>query len=61
MTHPSLDERSGHDGTIVLGVDDNTATRVNARWQVNGTEHTGSFTFDRAVKTGDPLTDLGGP
>ena len=31
------------------------ATRVNARWQVNGTEHTGSFTFDRAVKTGDPL------
>ena len=44
------------DSTIVLGVDDNTATRVNARWQVNGTEHTGSLNWDHAVKTGDPLT-----
>jgi hypothetical protein len=44
------------DSTTVLGVDDNTATRVNARWQVNGAEHTGSLNWDQAVKTGDPLT-----
>jgi hypothetical protein len=44
------------DSTVVLGVDDNMATRVNARWQVNGTEHTGSLNWDHAVKTGDPLT-----
>ena len=41
--------------TIVLGIHDNMTTRVNARWQVNGTEHTGSVTPDHAVKTGDPL------
>ena len=28
---------------------------MNARWQVDGTEHTGSLTMDHAVKTGDPL------
>ena len=44
------------DSTVVLGVDDNMATRVNARWDVNGTEHTGSLNWDYAVKTGDPLT-----
>src|SRR5882724_10785154 len=27
------------DSTIVLGVHDNITTKVNARWQVNGTEH----------------------
>ena len=51
------------DSSIVLGVHDNTATRVDARWQVNGTEHTGSVALDRAVKAGDPLTiwvDRGG-
>jgi hypothetical protein len=42
--------------TIVRRVDDGTAMWVNARWQVGGTEHTGSFTLDHAVKTGDPLT-----
>ena len=44
------------DSTIVLRVHDSTATIVNARWQVGGTEHTGSLDSDRAVKTGDPLT-----
>ena len=29
---------------------------MNARWQVNGTEHSGGVTWDGAVKTGDPLT-----
>jgi hypothetical protein len=41
---------------IVPRADGSTATIVNARWQVKGTEHTGSFTLDHAVKTGDPLT-----
>jgi hypothetical protein len=44
------------DSTIVLGADDNMATRVDARWQVDGSEHTGSLDWDHAVKTGDPLT-----
>jgi hypothetical protein len=44
------------DSTIVLGVHDNMTTRVNARWQVNGTEHTGSVAPDHTVKTGDPLS-----
>src|SRR5882757_3575482 len=41
------------DSTIVHSVHDNMTTRVNARWQVKGTEHTGSVTPDHAVKTGD--------
>jgi hypothetical protein len=44
------------DSTIVLGVHDNMTTSVNARWQVNGTEHTGSVAPDHIVKTGDPLS-----
>jgi hypothetical protein len=43
------------DSTNVVGVDHDTAMRVNARWDVNGTEHTGSLTLKHAVKTGDPL------
>jgi hypothetical protein len=43
------------DSTNVLGVRDNATTRVNARWQVDGAEHAGSVTVDRAVKTGDPV------
>jgi hypothetical protein len=43
------------DSTTVLGVRDNSVTKVSARWQVDGTEHAGSFTLDGPVKTGDPL------
>ena len=43
------------DSTLVLRADDSTATRVNARWQDNGTEHTRSLNWGHAVKTGDPL------
>jgi hypothetical protein len=43
------------DSTIVFGVDDTAVTGVNARWQVEGTGHTGGFTIDAPVKTGDPL------
>ncbi len=56
QTRHTVTARATDDSTIVLGVDDNTATRVNAQWQVNGTEHTGSLNWDGAVKTGDPLT-----
>ncbi|MDT5211475.1 MAG: hypothetical protein QOF67_3890 [Mycobacterium sp.] len=43
------------DSTIVLGIHDTTTTTVNARWQANGTEHTGSVTPGHDVKTGEPL------
>ena len=54
-TRHAVIARAIDDSKVVLGVDDNAATRVNARWQVNGIEHTGSLTWDGAVKTGDPL------
>jgi hypothetical protein len=44
------------DSTTALGVRDNAVTRVDARWHVDGAEHTDSFTIDGLVKTGDPLT-----
>jgi hypothetical protein len=43
------------DSRSVLGVNDAMTTMVNARWQVDGTKHTGSVALDRTVKTGDPL------
>jgi hypothetical protein len=55
QTRHAVIARATDDSTIVLGVDDDTVTRVNARWQVDGAEHAGSFTLDHAVKTGDPL------
>jgi hypothetical protein len=56
QTRHTLTATATEDSTIVMRVDDSTATRVNARWQVNGTEHTGTLNWDHAVKTGDPLT-----
>jgi hypothetical protein len=56
QTRHTVTARATTDSTIVVRVDDSTATTTNARWQVDGTEHTGSFTLDHAVKTGDPLT-----
>jgi hypothetical protein len=44
-----------NDSTIVLGADDNATRTVDARWQVDGAEHTGTIALDRTVKTGDPL------
>ncbi len=54
-TRQAVIARAIDESKVVLGVDNNAATRVNARWQVNGIEHTGSLTWDGAVKTGDPL------
>ena len=56
QTRHIVTARAIDDSTIVIGVDDNAATRVDARWQVDGSEHTGSLDLDHAVKTGDPLT-----
>jgi hypothetical protein len=47
--------RAIDDSMIVVGVDDHTATKVNARWQANGAERAASFTVDRTVKAGDLL------
>jgi hypothetical protein len=43
------------DSTTVVGIDHNSVTSVNARWQVGGIEHADHFTIDGPVKTGDPL------
>jgi hypothetical protein len=56
QTRHTVTARAIEDSTIVRRVDDSTTTRVNARWQDNGSEHTGSLNWDHAVKTGDPLT-----
>jgi hypothetical protein len=55
QTRHTVIARAIDDSTIILGVDDYAATRVNARWQVNGIVRTGSFTWVGAVKTDDPL------
>jgi hypothetical protein len=34
----------------------NWVTSVNARWQINGIQHTDGFTVDKPVKAGEPLT-----
>jgi len=56
QTRHTVTARAAEDSTIVMRVDNSTAARVNARWQVNGTEHTGSLSWDHAVNAGDPLT-----
>ena len=55
QTRHAVIARATEDSTIVMRVHDSTATMVNARWQVNGTEHTERLNWDHAVKTGDPL------
>ena len=63
QTRHTVIARATDDSTTVLGADVNRATRVRARWQVDSVEHTGSFTWDGVVKTGDPLriwVDLNG-
>jgi hypothetical protein len=56
QTRHTVTARATEDSTVVLRADDSTATIAKARWHANGSEHTGSFTLDHAVKTGDPLT-----
>jgi hypothetical protein len=55
QTRHTVIARAIDDSTIVVGVDDDTVTRVNARWQVDGTEHAGSLKWGHVVKAGDPL------
>jgi hypothetical protein len=55
QTRHTVTARAIGDSTTVLGVDGNTATRVNVRWQVDGTEYTDKLNMAQAVKTGDPL------
>jgi hypothetical protein len=56
QTRHALTATATKDSMIVLRGDDSTATRVNARWQVDGTEHTATLNWDHAVKSGEPLT-----
>jgi hypothetical protein len=52
--HPVMAEAID-DSTVTLGPDDNMTTSVNARWQVNGTDHTDSVAPEHTVKAGDLL------
>jgi hypothetical protein len=56
QTRHTLTATATKDSAVVPRADDSTATRVTARWQVDGTEHVGTFNWDHAVKFGDPLT-----
>jgi len=56
QTRHTVTATATKDSTPVWGIDHSTATRVNARWQVNGTEHRDSLNWGHAVKAGDPLT-----
>src|SRR5882757_10840644 len=54
-TRHTVTARATEESTIVFRFDDDMVTRLNARWRVDGIEHAGSFEWDHAVKTGDPL------
>jgi hypothetical protein len=56
QTRHTVIARAVDNSTIVRRVDDSTTTWVNARWQVDGAEHTGNINWDHVVKPGDPLT-----
>jgi len=56
QTRHAVTARATGSSVLVPSVDDGAVARVNARWQANGTEHTGSFNWDHNVKTDDPLT-----
>jgi hypothetical protein len=55
QTRQTVIARATDDSSIVFGSDEYPRTRVNARWQASGTEHSGTITVDNAVKTGEPL------
>jgi hypothetical protein len=55
QTRRTVIARAIDDSTIVFGDDEYPTVRVNARWQANGSEHTGTFTLPEDIKTGDPL------
>jgi len=55
QTRQTVIARAIDDSTIVFGDHEYPTTRVNARWQASGTEHSGTITVDNAVKTGEPL------
>jgi hypothetical protein len=55
QTRHTVTARAIADSTTVLGFRETAVTRVLARWQVDGREHTGALTVDSPVKTDDPL------
>jgi len=55
QTRHTVIARAAEDGTTVVRLRSHAVTVVDARWQVDGTEHTGGLTTDGPVKAGDPL------
>lgn len=56
QTRQTVTARAIDDSSFDFGSEEYPTTRVNARWQANGTEHSGALTVDKAVKTGEQLT-----
>jgi hypothetical protein len=55
QTRHNVIARAAEDSTTVVGLRNHLVTVVDARWQVDGTEHTDGVTTDGPVKAGDPL------
>lgn len=55
QTRHTVIARAAEDGTTVVRLRNHAVTVVDARWQVDGTEHTDGLTTDGPVKAGDPL------
>jgi hypothetical protein len=56
QTRHTVTARAIDVSTIVPRANGSTATMVNARWQVKGTQRIGTISVDGGVKIGDPLT-----
>jgi hypothetical protein len=54
-TRHTMIARATENSTTVMGFRGHAVTIVDARWQVNGTDHTDALTIDGPAKTGDPL------
>jgi hypothetical protein len=64
-SHAYAEQATSRHPVTAMAVEDSTTTvepftvdtiTVDARWRIDGTEHTGSFEWDHMVKAGDSLT-----
>lgn len=55
QTRHTLIARATEDSTTVGGFRGHAVTMVDARWQVDGTDHTDALTIESPAKAGDPL------
>jgi hypothetical protein len=55
QTRHTLIARATEDSTTIVGFRAHAVTMVDARWQVDGTDHTDALTIEGPAKAGDPL------